>query len=500
MLGSSKEVYSDIGALDFGKADGKKESRKSNFESLFYDGDGYYYDLCDDDKYLIVGRKGTGKSLLTRYFKKMKEKESFNYCEIVEINKFLRKKLKTFDYESIKNQEMSTFWRYIFLTELARMIRNQKNALLSDLVIDQTEGYTVQSITQEEVEELNGKISANLSSIGVSIDGKENSKTTKELKRSPYYEKMDTLSEQIYDYMNKTNTSYFLVFDDIDELESLCQSREEFTSLALAFLQALDEINDELFEEDTQSKIISTFRSDILDELNENSNNLNRSMYDSVIKIDWYSSLVKTVPHETPLIKMILHKIRYSSSEENKGMNDKELYEHYFPSDSNGQNNHAEYLLRHSFGRPRDIIIFLQTYQNLFKKDAVFDYSNFDSCKKNYSSWLYSEVKNEINISNKKREIGIALEAIKQNQKRYFKLNLFENRYNRLKKIEGFTSKLSAEEILNDLYTLGIVGNVSFRKNSMNRYWFAYRDGSSLKPDPNKEFVVHFGLQNYLSL
>lgn len=495
-MGMEKVLIAD---LDFGKADGKKESRKMNFESLFYDGDGYYQRLCEDDVYLVIGRKGTGKSLLTRYFKKVKEKTSFNYCEIIETNKFMRKKLKTFNYEEIQNQEMTTFWRYVFLTEFGRMINSKNTYLLYDMSTMEEKNFTTVSIKEEDVEELNGKISAGLSALNASISSTEGKKVTKELTPEPYYEKIDALAELVFEYMNKTNTSFYLIFDDIDELENMCNSREEFINLAKSFLQALEELNDELYENDTQSKIISTFRTDILDELNEKSNNLNRSMYDSTIKIDWYSSLVKNSPDQTPLIKMLLHKIRNSNIDTLKNYDDSELYTHFFPNDKDGVNNHAEYLLRHSFGRPRDIIIFLQTYQNLYGKEQVFDYSKFDLCKKSYSSWLFAEIKNEINISANREEINLGIEVVKQNQKRKFKFKNFENKYNELKKSYN-NIFLSVEDVATELYTLGIVGNVSYRKNNNNRYWFSYRDGSSPKPDFNKDFIVHFGLQNYLSL
>ena len=191
-MGMEKVLIAD---LDFGKADGKKESRKMNFESLFYDGDGYYQRLCEDDVYLVIGRKGTGKSLLTRYFKKVKEKTSFNYCEIIETNKFMRKKLKTFNYEEIQNQEMTTFWRYVFLTEFGRMINSKNTYLLYDMSAMEEKNFTTVSIKEEDVEELNGKISAGLSALNASISSTEGKKVTKELTPEPDYANSEAVAE-----------------------------------------------------------------------------------------------------------------------------------------------------------------------------------------------------------------------------------------------------------------------------------------------------------------
>ena len=65
-----------ISQISFGTTDGKNEARNPNFESLFYDGGGYYRKLKEDPlKFLVIGRKGTGKTILVRYFQKILLKE-----------------------------------------------------------------------------------------------------------------------------------------------------------------------------------------------------------------------------------------------------------------------------------------------------------------------------------------------------------------------------------------------------------------------------------------
>lgn len=61
----------------FGRADGSQEAEDENFENLFYKGN-KKYDLLNKniDKFIISGRKGTGKTILAKYFEKEKNKEN----------------------------------------------------------------------------------------------------------------------------------------------------------------------------------------------------------------------------------------------------------------------------------------------------------------------------------------------------------------------------------------------------------------------------------------
>lgn len=66
-----KDIY-------LGRADGSQEAEEYNFENFFYRGNNKY-DLLNDDssKFIISGRKGTGKTILAKYFEKEKIKKVF---------------------------------------------------------------------------------------------------------------------------------------------------------------------------------------------------------------------------------------------------------------------------------------------------------------------------------------------------------------------------------------------------------------------------------------
>ncbi|MCV3178112.1 P-loop ATPase, Sll1717 family [Enterococcus faecium] len=415
-----------VGMFDLGAADGKKEARRPNFESLFYLEDGYYDDLTSGEKYIVVGRKGTGKSILIRYFKLQMEKSKSSYCELITIPSFMRQKLKTFNYDEIAQEEIEEFWRYVFLKELANMITSNKTNALSFLKkrninkFEEQEYYTAQSKQIESIDELNSKLSYS----DINLSSTTNSKEAIQFTPSKYYEILDDLSKLIFSYLKKTPMNYYLLFDDIDELENKISNRDQFKQICLGFLQTIESINDELYEIGNDSRIITTFRLDLLEQINSDANNLSKIIYDSSVTIEWFSPLSKEEPEQTQLAKMILHKIR-NSVPDFLLLNDEELFNTVFPSGKN-QNNCLEYIMLRSFGRPRDIIMFLQTYQRLYKKDTCFDYNKFGNCLRTYSKWFYTELLNEINLSEIKEDLLSSIELLKKMQLKQFSTEKFE--------------------------------------------------------------------------
>ena len=61
----------NLKSVFFGNSDGKNESKNENFLNTFFDYNNMYSEL-KSGKFLILGSKGSGKTLLLEYFKKNK--------------------------------------------------------------------------------------------------------------------------------------------------------------------------------------------------------------------------------------------------------------------------------------------------------------------------------------------------------------------------------------------------------------------------------------------
>lgn len=498
-----------VSILKLGEVDGKKEARDPDFENLFYLGDGYYDELDKQNKYIIIGRKGTGKSVLINYYKKQIDKKDNAFCKIITVPSFMKRKLKTFDYNKLNTEELEEFWKYVLLKELTGLILENKVPFLKGFKKtkmqkrekDFEELLRIKTMELENIGKINSKLSSPFSAISSEIQAKE----TVTYETVKYYDVLEELEEQVLNFLKNSESEYYLIFDDLEELDTKFKDdKETFYGMVLGFLMALEYLNDQFYDCGTKSKIITTIRQDLLDIINHDSHNLNKIINSSSIKIEWYSPLSKNNPEETQIMKMLLHKIRKSTPVYEK-LDNQELYEKVFPSSDfnkpTQKNNCLEYLMLRSFGRPRDLISFLKIYQQQYKDDLFFNFSNFEKCLRSYSSGFYTEITNEINLNPYKADILDTIEVIKKMQKRYFKIADLISFYESNKETYAWNIP-SINKSCIDLYQLGVLGNSSRKpgKKNKNIYWFSYREGSPKEPDFNKDFAVHFALLNYFAL
>lgn len=110
----------------------KKEARDPDFEQLFYLGDGYYNELEEQNKYIIVEEKSQLSLFQLIIIKKQIDKKDNAFCKIISVPSFM-KKIGTFDYDKLNTEELEEFWKYVLLRELSGLILDNKVPLLKSL-------------------------------------------------------------------------------------------------------------------------------------------------------------------------------------------------------------------------------------------------------------------------------------------------------------------------------------------------------------------------------
>lgn len=108
-----------------GQSDGKKEALyKKDFENYFYDYNGIYKTATTDKTFLILGRKGTGKSILAEFLHKQSLKEPNWFCQICSYKEFKFHELTHLKNNDVKPNEYITIWEWVILLELGKMCLN----------------------------------------------------------------------------------------------------------------------------------------------------------------------------------------------------------------------------------------------------------------------------------------------------------------------------------------------------------------------------------------
>lgn len=500
-----------ISGISFGYSDGKNEARQPNFESLFYDGSGYYRTLRNDPlKYLVVGRKGTGKTILVRYFMKKMQEEKNTFSKFIVAGDFTSEKLKNFDYVSIREEEREIFWRYLILSELTSMVvENEKGILSRKWVsklkeLDKNLAYKLEEMVRENTAntQVKGSLSEHGASISAGVDGGE--KSTAKLVPASYFSQTDELMKTLLQVMKRVRSRYFFFFDDLDEikLSSLQKVDGENNVTVLAkllndFVSALSYVNDKLLDINSKSRVISTLRKDVADQMQFYGSNINKVITDNGINITWFSPMIKDTPQNTPLGKLVLHKIRVSIDSYHD-VDDKELFDMVFHKGTKANANPFRFIVNRGFGRPRDVIQYLNSIKEKFPNSISITYRMAEQVQSEYCSWFYSELQNEISILERHKSISSTIDAIKKNGKVTFNYETLSASID--DNSDEVLNRDGLKKDLKSLFTLGAIGNHQKKKGLKKPIIeYSYRDGTD-NPDFSKNFIVHPALKIYLSL
>lgn len=498
-----------IDEIVFGYSDGKNEARQSNFESLFYDGGDYHKLKNNPLKFLVIGRKGTGKTLLVRYFMSKAQKEKDTCSKFIIAGDFTSEKLKNFDYILVKEEEREIFWRYLILKELTSMvIENEKGFLNRKWLAKLREVDTKLSYSLEELVQENGieaSAQGGITPKGGSGSAKLSShiKDTSKYTPAPYFSQMDELTDTLMNVMKRAKKKYFLLFDDLDEIKLNSMQRMDgennvtiLAKLLNDFVTALSYVNNLLLDIGNESRVISTLRKDVVDQMQLYGSNINKVVTDNGVMITWFSPMIRSNPQRSALGKLVLHKIRASVSAYSK-IEDYALFNAVFHK-SSGKSNPLKYIVDRGFGRPRDVIRYLNLIQEKFPEATSITYKMASQVQGEYCSWFFDELQNEISILENHDSIAGTIDLIKRNGKTVFSyadLNeIISNSDNDFSKI------VELKRDLKSLYALGAIGTHERKEGgSKPTIEYSYRDGAD-NPDFTKNFVVHPALKNYLSI
>lgn len=510
--------------LYLGYADGDTEANEGNFKDLFYTGNNKYDDITNNNmKFIIAGQKGTGKTILGRFIEE-KYKEKGIECRIFNKNDLTLIKLIEKKNDVLSDDEAIHFFKWMIYYEIFKIlenvnlntkfrfsikyikeyknIREYKNAI-QKLKILYDERYPkgnfefIDYMTSDE-ENIGAEIAAEGTLKSKVSSSKKRTKSINN-KKKEFYQVLAEVEEQLFICLKHKNVVFIL--DDLDELEIKIDTNVSAPLASIKkLIEAFKEINTLFVKRKVSpSKCIMLIRTDILDKLNKRSTNLNKILKDNTVELYWIEKL-ETSPEKHVLMEMILNKIRLSS-DKFKGLDNKTLYYKIFPKDISGDST-LKFLLDQSFGRPRDLISYLDIIAKRYPNETEFKGYMFRECRQAYSESFLKELYNEMNIH-------IELEVIEE----YLKLirllgynSFYVTQLNRCYKEnrKDFKYIKDINKTLEILYSFGIVGNSwevnKGRSNSKQiKFSWGYRKDGNPNINLKQKFSVHYGLRKALN-
>lgn len=321
-----------------------------------------------------------------------------------------------------------------------------------------------------------------------------NIKIKSKITKNEYFNIMESLEKLILKYLRFQ--TIILSTDDVDEINDVEISNENFKYFLLSYIKACEGLN-EKFQEISDSRCLVVVRDDIVNSLNAINGNFNKILADCSITIDWLES-GKMNPWEYKIAKMILRKIKYSV-DEFKNLSDEEIYYKVFPDRIN-ENEAFHYLVINSNGRPREIIFLLNTIIRSHGSSDSFKEQYFYEAMVQYSDHLIGDIKNEMSFYFDANYIENIFNLLIKMDKKVFKLQNIKFVYENNR--SEFLSITNIEKVVEDLYNfniIGIIGNKIMRDGKSITTW-AFRDKNNNRFRINQKFTVHFGLRKALFL
>lgn len=510
--------------LYLGSADGDTESNKKEFLELFYTGNNKYAEITNEPlKYIIYGRKGTGKTILGRYIEKKYNAKGV-VSKIINKDDITLAKMIEKNNEILSIKEAGLFFKWIVYYQIFKIIedinlnypfklnkqflieykkiKSYKKAIkdLKSIFNDRykKENFEFHEFVAEEELQRGAEITAEKKGI---LDSKISEQTKKGRKatyiKSEFFNLLDEVEKNILICLKAV--SVVLIFDDLDELDiDLADETGAMTAIN-KLIEALKNIN-MIFanNELTPTKCILLIRSDIIEELNKRSTNLNKIIQDNAVELYWIDKENKK-PESHPLMEMILTKVKTSCSEY-KDLSNKQIYDKLFPELIGGVNA-VSFLINQGFGRPRDIINYLEIIRRKYPNEICFRATMFKECKQAYSQAFLNELYNEMVIHIENDKIDGYIQLLRDYGQNSFYPNQIKAYYKRHRK--NYKISININEFIETLYKFGAVGNMwSVKKGGKDKkaYSWAYRKNGNQNVNLEQRCSVHYGLRKILNL
>lgn len=508
----------DLKDIFIGKANGLEEAENEKFEDLFYTGNLKYQQLVEnEDKFIISGRKGTGKTILAKYFEKEMSKQNILVNMLTDRDIILKCFLEK-GSTKLDKQEAELFIEYTILCELANTLLDNKRRFfrvknichiffivkklnyLKKIVKERSEPENFVknsfSLSRQNKYGLNGKTKETEASVGAFSTAFEAVKQVNaEYTKGPYYNLLDTMRTDVFYLLKMVPVN--IVFDDLDEFDDKIDGNKEFIKFLNVFIQKAQEINVDLRKRNISNcRIIILLRSDIIPILNSESKNLNKIIADSEIRLNWIKKVGNGQLH--PLMDLIATKIK-KSNDKLQDLTNQEIVKMFFCDKVNGVPV-MDHMLNCSFGRPRDIINMLNIIRENYPNEKQFTTDAFKSTFLEYSIKFTDELRNEMAAHFESEKTKECFDIIKCIGEKTFWISQVTEVF----KEHGSQYKYfsNEKEFIDLAYEFGIIGNTwpNENPNSDRKYNFSwkYREDGFDIPDYGRKFYVHLALRKTL--
>ena len=388
------------------EAEGENKNSKQNLVAFFED----YMDIQNqilDGKFIISGRKGSGKSAFVKYILDNSGEKQEMFSSLIKPNEFdLEKLIQTLPPEIENKYEILFEW--IILTRFVNIILKSNSCTYTkeykDLVKFYRKNSGVIEIDKYIISEINTnkQVEVNLNPLKGGIFNIALSKFfSNKLVKAPFFRFIPTLREiivQILNFKAFSNIDFLLLFDDLDVKFKLTKEDDKIKLLDL--IRIAKRYNNEYLK-DTKGRILIFLRDDIGKRLDGVDSDKNKIFGSYEYKINWYNHESNIMLEKDILLRKFINKrIGINFKAMNIAYNTEDPWLTFVDNDASSEYNYKtafKFILDFTFYRPRDLV-------NIFKNIGNCNYTiplSSDSIKsllKQFVQTNVGEIKDELTV------------------------------------------------------------------------------------------------------
>lgn len=464
-----------------------------------------FHDLIEGlsgEKFIIVGRKGCGKSAFGEYIYLCSLSEPNLHCDFIRKSDSNLERAVQVGQEAGLVIDSESFFRWVIYTSMLRMfvdhpaISESKDYALLRSFLDKNSGYI--KVNELEIKQLVSKhgFDVAVEQFRRFMSVKFNKQVEIKSERASYLKLLAPLEELLVRLLKSednlsNNNSFVLFFDDLDI--GFDASNEMSIQSLVSLLRACRHVNNDVFGKNgIQAKSIVLLRDDIEVFLAGREADTAKLFASYSSKIEWYQEEYAGNPRsedELNLKKFIMRRISYAFNQAGIPCGDDPW--RALISDDLSEKSSFKYIVNQTLFRPRDLLLF---FLPLDRGKFTYPLTRNDvrTLVSSYSEELAKEIKSELSSFYSQMTIETIFNALAV----LTKGNLH---FKDAVKVVGENCKdVDPHTLLSYLFDRSLIGTVDDR----NWYTFKCRQSafsvSQLHPEMNQRIVVQYGISSYL--
>lgn len=445
----------------------------------------------EHEKFIIIGRKGAGKSAIAKYIQKKSDLTPNSFVDFANKVDVTIEKLINYNHSDDSFTD-ETLIRWIILIKFASLIN--KNEAVKTLkehknlsaFLDRNRGFV--DIDKYEVEELHKEVSHSIKAeplrrllYGLGI------KNTFKESKAPFYKLIVPLQEALVElvvsnYDLKQGNQYTLIFDDLDI--NYIPDDESSVARMMNLIRIVKDFNNEVFAHNgINAKILLLIRDDIVNDLYKKASDSAKILSSYSVYLAWYDKdIYKIDENKTALKKFINKRLEYNFINNGYEYDENDPWYSIFPKniEDNSRTSFKE-ILDYTFFKPRDLLIFFEPISKL-DFGLPLDKKEVMALLHKYADAAMRELQSELTLFYSSKKIDLIFDIL-----RY----IHKNKGCMLSDLAVEFSDESDEilSVLYKLYEYSLIGNITSDK----KIYFYHRKpvNYSQKFDQEMAIILH---------